>query len=86
MEVKYIWNKWGPSSLCYCLKKKTQQSGEFPGSLVVGIQHCHSSGQASIPGWGTEILKSAWCDPIFKKILNNNTLKICLGLHLCVCD
>ena len=39
MEVKYIWNMWGTSSLCYwklpLLKKK--KSGKYPGSLVVRI-------------------------------------------------
>ena len=47
------------------VKKKKKKTGGYPGSLVVRIQLCHSSGQGSNPGWGTEILKFTWCGPNF---------------------
>ena len=35
------------------------QELEFPGGLVVRIQHFNCRGPSSVPGWGTETLHTA---------------------------
>lgn len=38
----------------------SKNDGEFPGGLVVRIQHFHYHGLGSVPDWGTDILQVVW--------------------------
>ena len=50
------WNKM------YGLPVKYFPCWDFPGGQEVRIPGFHCHGLGSIPGWGTEILQTAWCD------------------------
>ena len=59
-RTQHAWLAWllqrhvrafvGPKTHCW----------EFPGGLVVKLQHCHYHGHGLIPGWRTEIPQAVW--------------------------